>query len=474
MTRLALLALVLAALTLRCPGATNFYTLLTNGPAANRMNVTFLSEGYQTNQMGAFLADATNAMNSLLGRAPFSEYPSYFNFFAIAVPSVDEGSDDPSQGLTRNTFFNTMYYGDVIFMPPYYPPGLASYFDTNYSHGQGKVDTLLAKYMPGTRLPVLLVNYAVLGGAGGQNALSNSLAICNNYYTSLNDVLPHEVGHTLADLDDESDYSFLQYNDEEKPNSTRETNRTLIKWRTWIEPTTPVPTPVEVGDDVVGLFEGAHYQPTNWYRPQLNCLMRNVAPQPFCKVCAEALVLSCYRVVRPVDSFLPATNSLRITNTQPQTFSVSVLHPGSHLLRVQWYTNNVAVRDATNSTLVVSPSALGNGSNRVRVVVRDDTGLVRNDPTNLLSQTVAWSVNVAYPDLRLTNLRWLGTNRFGLTVAGVAPQGFSIHGLTNLSLTNWFVLFTNYPGSNLFTYNYTNTTATNTWRFFKARTPPGP
>lgn len=41
-------------------------TILTNGPTSNRINIVVLSEGYQTNQLGQFLVDATNAVNNLL------------------------------------------------------------------------------------------------------------------------------------------------------------------------------------------------------------------------------------------------------------------------------------------------------------------------------------------------------------------------------------------------------------------------
>jgi hypothetical protein len=104
--------------------------------------------------------------------------------------------------------------------------------------------------------------------------------------------------------------------------------------------------------------------------------------------------------------------------------------------------------------------------------VWDETALVRNDPSRLLSQTNTWAVSVDYPDLRLTDMRWLGTNRFRFTIKGLAAQGYSVHGTTNWS--NWFPLFTNSPGSGAFTNYYTNSTATNRWRFYKARTPPGP
>src|SRR5947207_1726602 len=82
-------------------------TILTNGASANRINLVVLSEGYQTNQLGKFLVDATNAVNHLLSAPPYLEYRSYFNAFAIAIASTNSGSDHPSQGVLKNTYFNS-------------------------------------------------------------------------------------------------------------------------------------------------------------------------------------------------------------------------------------------------------------------------------------------------------------------------------------------------------------------------------
>ena len=109
----------------------------------------------------------------------------------------------------------------------------------------------------------------------------------------------------LAGLGDEYTTANPGYPDIEEPNTTRETNRTAIKWKAWIDASTPVPTP-PTNPNLVGLFEGAHYHPTGWYRPKLNCLMRNFGVG-FCEVCQEALVLvvlptsapDCRRRFRP-------------------------------------------------------------------------------------------------------------------------------------------------------------------------------
>ena len=83
---LLLLWLLVASCILRAGAQTNFQTLLTNGPVANRLNVVVLAEGYTTNDLAAhFLLDATNALNELLSHQPYQEYRSYFNAFAISV-----------------------------------------------------------------------------------------------------------------------------------------------------------------------------------------------------------------------------------------------------------------------------------------------------------------------------------------------------------------------------------------------------
>ena len=69
-----------------------FSTIATNGPATNRVNLVFFSEGYTSSQMGQFLIDATNAANFFLSAEPYAEYSNYFNVFAIATNSAHSGS----------------------------------------------------------------------------------------------------------------------------------------------------------------------------------------------------------------------------------------------------------------------------------------------------------------------------------------------------------------------------------------------
>jgi len=434
-------------------------TILTNGPTSNRLNIVVLSEGYTTNQLAQFLVDATNTVNTLLSHAPYQEYRNYVNAFAIKVASNESGSDHPASGIYHDTYFNSTYdpvYYDLITIP------------TN-STGQGKVDALLQTFMPRCQLPVLLVNDPTDGGSDGffKTAIASTGALAYEASIGQPGILTHETGHVLANLGDEYTTLYPGFPDTEEPNTTQQTNRLLIKWKAWISATTPIPTPDAYGDGVVGLFQGAHYHTTNWYRPQLNCAMGALGV-PFCAVCSEALVLAIYQTARPLDAFSPASTNLSVSTTQALGFSLTLLQPATHDLSVQWLTNGVPCNGATNPTFTLLPQSLLSGSNQVSALVKDNTLLVRDDPTNLLGQTVTWAVNVNLPQLRLDSPLWLAGGSFAFRIVGNAPQGVVVQGSTNL--LNWLPLATNLlVGGQLW---YTNPSASSSpLRFYRAATP---
>jgi hypothetical protein len=379
------------ALALLCGGSflargqPSMTTLLATGPIANRLNIVFLAEGYTNNQGAQFLIDATNALNALLTNAnhdPYPEYRSYFNAYAIFVVSHQSGSSHPADDVTRNTYFGSTYNLDdrLITMPP---------------SGQAKVTALLNTFLPQCRLPVLLVNDPVPGGSDGFD--KTAIASVGPDVGETMEILTHETGHVLADLGDEYTNAHPGFPNIEEPNTTQQTDSALIKWRVWMDPDTPVPTPpMAAYTEVIGLFEGAHYHPSGWYRPKYDCGMNHIGV-PFCDVCKETLVKAIYQNVRPVESFTPANTNLSLSATQQAAFSLSVLQPASHNLSVQWFADGLAVPGATN--LLFAPlAALSSGGHVVRALVQDTTPLVRNDPTSLLSQTITWAINGGFSD----------------------------------------------------------------------------
>jgi hypothetical protein len=426
------------------------HTIRLGGAVTNRLNVTFLAEGYTITSQSLFLSDATNAVNALLAEEPFGVYRDHLNFHAIFVASSQSGSDHP--GASRNTYFNTAYdaSGYYIDMP-------------TDSTGMGKVNALLAWHRPETSLAVVLVNDPMPGASDGYGLA----ALVSSQGGALQNYLAHEAGHVLAGLGDEYDYAFA-YPDIEEPNTTRETNRTLVKWKNWIAPATPVPTPETAPyAGVVGVFEGAHYHTTGWYRPRLNCLMGAIGV-PFCEVCGEAIIQAIYAEARPIDGATPTNTSLSVTSTaQVVPFSVTPLQPFDHHLLVEWQTNGVPVPGATNTVFQFSGTLLGNGNHTVSARVTDPTDRVRTGMPGRMQQQRDWQVSVAVPSLTLDSPHRTPAGAFAFRISGFAPQGFAVQRSTNLA-TWTSVLTNNLEGG---PYWFSNSTALPR-QYYRAVSPP--
>lgn len=470
--RVWVMATVALAGSICAANAATFYTLVTNGPASNRLCLVFLSEGYTSSQTNLFLADCTNALHSYFGggaytgEEPFVEYTNYFNAYAVFTNSAQAGSDHPATATSNTTAFNSTYdafYDYVITIP------------TN-GNGQGLVNGFITNSTaPWSnavyRLPVMLVNepfYA--GGSGGATTIASS---GGNFQA----ILVHESGHVLAGLGDE--YEAVPFGTgidantfPAEPNTTTNTVFANIPWKLWIDTnSTPIPTP---NDSLyffdVGLFEGAHYSTNGWYRPRLNCRMRSVSTGvPFCEVCREALVKTFYSKVRSITAVSPTNAALTLATTQAVTFSVSLLQPLTHALSVQWQTNGVNVPNATNSSFIFNPASVTNGTYALRAIVHDDTAWVRNDPAGVLYATNTWNLTVAIPQLWLESPQTLAGGQFRFTVRGSAVTNFTIKASTNL--TGWSSISTNALSSGQF--NFTNGGLTNIpSRFYRAVAPP--
>ncbi len=401
---------------------TSMQTLLTNGPAAKRVNVVFLSEGYTTNELGKFLTDAQAVLNNLLVTPPFRAYSNHFNAFAISVPSVESGSDHPATGIARNTYFNSTY--DTS--------GIARLLTIN-STGRSRVNALLATYLPLYDIVAVIVNDPEYGGSGGF-PLVTSVNIASP------EIAIHELGHSFSGLGDEYSDAYPGYPDVEEPNTTTQTSRAAIKWTSWIEPTTPVPTPATGGySTVVGLFEGAHYHPTGWYRPKLNCKMRALSV-PFCEVCAETLVKSVYGQIRPIESIAPATNNvISLTNSGAITLGITNLSPVAHALQTQWFVNNTPVIGATSTLFSVTGFGLPAGTNLVRVEVADPTTYVRNDSAQVLKDRRTWRVAAVIIPPRLAVTRAGGQV---LISWPTGYNGFRLETSPSLNPPTWSPMFT--------------------------------
>jgi hypothetical protein len=430
------------------------FTLMTNGPTANRLNVVFLSEGYTNSQAGKFTNDACAMLADMVATPPFSQYTNYLNAFAIFVASAQAGSDHPSSNVLRNTYFNSSYdsYGlaRLITIPP-------NDRDGTYANGQGKVVALLQSLLPTYDLAVLIVNDPDYGGSGGSTLIAS-------VHASSPEIGLHEMGHTLSALGDEYTSAYPGYPDTEEPNTTVQTNRALIKWKPWILTNTPVPTPdTSAYTNVVGLFQGAHYHTNGWYRPKHSCKMRSLNV-PYCEVCSETLVRSIYNLVDPIDGAAPPTNSMVfLTNSAVATLSVVALQPTTQQLDVQWFVNGSPRAGATNPALTLYAWDLPLGTNSVRAEVSDPTPLVRTDTQNLLRNTRTWRVKST---LELPRLAIRQSSDQVLVSWSAEAAGFQLESTATLRTgTTWTTHGILAGGTNA------GFALTNTQRFLRLRLP---
>jgi len=377
------LILLLLGLLLRGGAAAQAATLVAveeHGSRAQHINLVFLSEGYTAADMPKFATDVAASVAFLFSKEPWQQYRSYCNVYRIEVASNQSGCDNGATGgpgVMRDTYFNTG------FNDPNVPQSLT----TDYA-SMNRAYALLSALVPEYDIPILLVNDAKYGGTGGLMTIVSTHPLGSA-------VVEHELGHSVALLQDEYDADYPEYTPFEAPNVTAQTDPDLIRWNYWIDWDTPLPTPPTLDyDSTVGLFEGAMYRTTGWYRPHNNSLMRNLN-RPCGSVNREQFVLHYYALVSPLDGWSPATANRWVTTFEPLSFTVTPkVTDSEEALVTTWQIDGVDQDDAIGNTFNTFSDTLGDGIHTVTATVTDPTSFVRQDPDGLLTESVTWALTV--------------------------------------------------------------------------------
>lgn len=268
--------------------------IVDNGSPADRFNIVLVAEGFQDFELPAFATHASQLASYMFSMDPFMAYSSAFNIYRLDVASNESGADDPAAcpfgtGATAATYFDASYCNG----------GIRRLLECD--------DTLVMNtvngYLPEWHQIVVIVNSTIWGGSGGSVA---TFSVASGWENGV----MHELGHAAFNLADEYEYwagcgidtTHDTYTGGEpvEPNVTIDTNRATIKWGDLILPTTPLPTtsnadcsvcdpqPNPYPPDTVGAYEGARYYHCGIYRPQFDCMMRNLTS--FCAVCRRQIV----------------------------------------------------------------------------------------------------------------------------------------------------------------------------------------
>lgn len=325
------------------------------GPSASRVNVVLVGDGYTAAERGSFLTHAGDKLNVLVNDPAFSTFKDVINGYAIFVPSNQSGTDIPSEGITRDTYFNTSF--DIA--------GIDRLLAISNQTGLGRLNVLLGTLTPEYDIVILLVNSPKYGGSGGFPA---TLSLDGRS----DEVMLHEIGHSFAGLADEyvDEANADNYPPRESINATQRTDRAQIPWNNFILASTPVPTPGSSSDpNYVGSFEGAYYRSRGFYRPTDNSKMRTLG-SAWGPVNVRAFATALQRLnlngatTTPTVSNHPATQA----HAEGSSVTLSVGASGIGPFTYQWSFNGKYIAGATTSTyLIGSLTAATAGAYRVEV-----------------------------------------------------------------------------------------------------------
>lgn len=358
--------------------------IVDNGADNTHINIVFLGDGYTLGEMNKFRTDVQNITNDIMNETPFKEYNSYFNVYAIEVPSNESGTDHPGTATDCGIYASDVFYSDTYFESTFDGSSHRLLVIRNYS----KAQSVLQDNTPFYDIVIIVVNHTMYGGSGGTYSVIST-------HPSSSELALHENGHSFSHLGDEYDYGggtgF------ERPNTTKETVRELIKWNIWIDESTPIPTPeTSVYYTVIGLFEGAAYTPTGCYRPKYGCMMKSLS-YPFCEVCVEQTIIEIYNLLNTIETYQPLEPSIVLPQGDELDFIIQKKNPQDNTVNVQWYLDNTIIEGVSSDVFTFNSSAIDVGSHQLKVIATDKSGFVRNDPTSLLSSSVVWQILVNPP-----------------------------------------------------------------------------
>ena len=315
------------------PPSGEVWALEENGPPSEKVDLLVIGEGYVASELPKFHADARRLVEALFAEEPFRSRRSDFNVWGLDLPAAESGVSRPRAMEFRRTPLSAEY----------------NIFDSErylltYDNRALRDAASAAPY----EFLEIVVNEAQYGGGGIFNFQATAAA--DTGFAEY--VFVHEFGHHFAGLADEyytSDVAYetgAAYHPEPwEPNVTALHDPGQLKWGDLVEEGTPLPTPwdketYESGSNAaqaerrtlrsqgapeaemdrlftqqmerdtaalagmthagkVGAFEGASYEATGLYRPEIDCIMFTRNPVGFCRVCRRAITRVIDQYSRP-------------------------------------------------------------------------------------------------------------------------------------------------------------------------------
>jgi hypothetical protein len=203
---------------------------LVSGNAHQCVDVVILGEGYQAKEKAKFNKDLKYYTDKLFSVEPYKSRKHLFNIHGVFSPSEESGTDEPRQGIYKNTRFNSTF----------------NYFDLDRYclADDNKSIRDVAASVPYDVI-LIMINKDRYGGGGIYNY--QTVFTTGSHWRDY--VFLHEFGHGFAGLADEYYSSPVSYVDiytpgvePLEPNITALLDTANVKWKKYLSPGIKVPT----------------------------------------------------------------------------------------------------------------------------------------------------------------------------------------------------------------------------------------
>ena len=345
--------------------------LQVTGPPRQRLNLIVLGDGYTADQAADFRADVDKHLNILWSLEPFRDYRDYFNVYLIEVASNESGvSCDPDHGnVRRDTALNLQYAGEC----PADPNARGVTFGPGGQEALEDYVSVIDGVTPQNRQTLTIANTDTYGGIGGRNATTTADNALSPYIT------PHELGHSLGELQDE--YPYYERGvpgdpytgpEPESVHHTVLTEEQMLdqhaKWWRWIGEES-------LSGGYISRYESGQYACCDIWRPSKHSMMRWLA-YPYDQVGREKMVerISGRRDLQQLS--IRATPGDEVG--RGQVLWVQTPHPTYHSLDLTWTVNGKAVRASRDRPYLDLAAAGVRRGDVVRLHVADPTPWVRD------------------------------------------------------------------------------------------------
>ncbi len=185
--------------------ASEFRTIVEQGPAQNRICLTVVGDGYTQAEKEKFFSDVARMVDDLFNGKTFASYTALFNVYAVFVPSKDSGITDVTRKDTVFGLYRSPAGSKRAIMPG----------------NPGAIDRAIAM-APKTDYPIVIANDDFYGGLGGQYAITTRSVESGKI------VLRHELGHNFGNVGEEYDGGQVY-------SGANSSETTDVPWKQWLK-----------------------------------------------------------------------------------------------------------------------------------------------------------------------------------------------------------------------------------------------